>query len=60
MVFLSIYFFISFRFEIQDLNIKPIMPELICLSESYIQVYEADISEPQITIIEKPNQIPKE
>ena len=41
----------ALRFEIQDLNVKPIMPELVCLSEAYIQIYEKVIDQPEITAI---------
>lgn len=33
------------RFEIQDLHITPVMPQLVCLSEAYIQIYELIINE---------------
>lgn len=36
---------IFFRFEIQDLHITPVMPQLVCLSEAYIQIYELQSNE---------------
>ena len=29
----------------QDLHITPVMPQLVCLSEAYIQIYELQTNE---------------